>query len=425
MYAQKVLRTGKTLPLVWLLFAICHAQQPATRPVAIYTQSPPQIRYRPEDGGNWIELGRLDPQSPRIELPRIDLRVEFSYDHWLYASLFSRKLDSGDDRITLRPEDFHNEPKWARIVAMLALGLAGAGGLVRRLTRSDKLATGTNQEPLIRPDGKVPKRKVGEYKLTGILGTGGMGVVYQAEDEEKHQVAIKVPAPHLVSQNDFHQRFLREIELGLKLRHQRVVKVLEMPLGDELYVVMEYVEGTPLDKLPLQPWTIEWKRCLEWAAQTLEALVYIHAQGVIHRDLKPSNLMVLPDNSIKLMDFGIAHKIHGTRLTGTDSIMGTPVYMAPEQLQGAEIDPRADLFSLGLILYERLKPGLPYSDDLIETLRQKISQPMTSLRLTNPSFPSAFDEFILTLLALKPEERFPDANAALAALKPLLTLTKR
>ncbi|MBS2035899.1 serine/threonine protein kinase [bacterium] len=367
----------------------------------------------------------MQPNNPSLQLPKTDLRVEFSYDHPLYSSVFSRDVNMSDDRIQLHPRDFHNEPKWGRIAGLLGVSLLALGALLRSLIRKTRTVTGTNQEPLIRPDGKVPKRKVGNYRLTSILGTGGMGVVYQAEDDQGHQVAVKVPAPHLVSQDDFHRRFLREIELGLKLHHHRVVKVLEMPLGDELYVVMEYVQGTPLDKVPLQPWSIEWKRCLEWAAQTLEALVYIHAQGVIHRDLKPSNLMVLTDNSIKLMDFGIAHKIHGTRLTGTDSIMGTPVYMAPEQLQGAEIDPRADLFSLGLILYERLKPGLPYSDDLIETLRQKLSQPMTSLRLTNPNFPSAFDEFIMTLLALNPDARFPDAGAALAALKPLLTLTKR
>jgi hypothetical protein len=419
----KLLRTCKILPAIWLILTICAAQEP-THKVQISVQEPTHIRYQKAGQTTWTDLG-TKTGSFLVELPIADVTLELSRDFVFSASVSRRTVRMSEVWAQTHPEDFHDEPKWDRIAAVLLSGLVALGALTRLITKQTRAGTGTNQEPLIRPDGKVPKRKVGNYRLTGILGTGGMGVVYQGEDDDGHQVAVKVPAPHLVCQSDFHQRFLREIKLGLDLQHQRVVKVLEMPVGQELYVVMEYVQGTPLDKLPLQPWTIEWKLCLQWAAQTLEALAYIHSQGVIHRDLKPSNLMVLKDNSIKLMDFGIAHKIHGTRLTGTDSIMGTPVYMAPEQLQGAEIDPRADLFSLGLILYERLKPGLPYSDDLIETLRQKITQPMTSLRESNPSFPSAFDEFIMTLLAMQPGGRFPDASTALSSLKPLLTLIKR
>lgn len=423
MDSLKLLRTCKTLPFLWLVLTICAAEEP-THKVQISVQEPTLVRYQRPGETNWTDLG-MQKGSFVLEFPVVDVLMEMSRDSFFSASLHRRTVAMADTFIQTHPEDFHNEPKWSRIAGLLVASLLALGALMRLAMKRSKGNTGTNQEPLIRPDGKVPKRRVGNYRLTGVLGTGGMGVVYQAEDDEGHQVAVKVPAPHLVCQNDFHQRFLREIKLGLDLQHPRVVKVLEMPVDQELYVVMEYIQGTPLDKVPLQPWSIEWKRCLEWAAQTLEALAYIHSQGVIHRDLKPSNLMVLTDNSIKLMDFGIAHKVHGTRLTGTDSIMGTPVYMAPEQLQGAEIDPRADLFSLGLILYERLKPGLPYSDDLIETLRQKLSQPMTSLRETNPNFPSAFDEFIMTLLALQPSGRFPDASTALNSLKPLLTLTKR
>jgi len=420
---SKVLRTYKTFASIWLLATCALAQPGATsHKVQISVQEPSQLSYRAEASQPWTVLG-THQGSKIYELPSAEVLLRTERDHGLWSEVATRSVLNTDQFIEIKPKDFVSSPQWGRIVAIGLTGLLLCVLLARGFFK--QVITGTNQEPLIRPDGRVPKRKVGNYRLTGVLGTGGMGVVYHAEDEEGHQVAIKVPAPHLVSQSDFHQRFLREIELGLKLKHPRVVKVLEMPLQEELYVVLEYVRGTPLDKVPLEPWSIEWKRCLEWAAQTLEALAYIHSQGVIHRDLKPANLMILPDFSLKLMDFGIAHKIHGTRLTGTDSIMGTPIYMAPEQLQGRDIDPRADLFSLGLILYERLRPGLPYSDDLIETLRQKLSQPMISLRETNPKFPSAFDEFIMTLLAMNPDDRFPDAQSALHSLKPLLTLTKR
>ena len=396
--------------------------QEGTHKVQVSVQEPTQLRYRLADQHQWVDLG-VCKGSQSYQLPNSKVFLHLERDHGLWSEVATRNVAEMDTYLTFRGDDFLSAIHWERILAVSVMVLL-IGTLVARKLRVP-IDPGTNLEPLIRPDGKVPRRKVGNYRLTGILGTGGMGVVYQAEDDDGNQVAIKVPAPHLVSQSDYFQRFLREIKLGLDLKHQRVVRVLEMPMDQELYVVMEYVEGTPLDKLPIQPWPIEWKLCLEWAAQTLDALAYIHAQGVIHRDLKPSNLMVLRDNSIKLMDFGIAHKVHGTRLTGTDAVMGTPTYMAPEQLQGAEIDPRADLFSLGLILYERLKPGLPYADDLVETLRQKVTQSLPSLRLSNPNFPSAFDEFILTLLATRPEDRFPSAQTALNSLQPLLTLTKR
>ncbi len=396
--------------------------QENTHKVQISVQEPTQVRYRLADTQKWVDLG-VCKGSQAYQLPEAKVFLHLERDHGLWSDVATRNVAEMDTYLTFRPEDFLSAIHWERILAAALVILLVGAGLARKFRKPP--GSGGHLEPLIRPDGKVPKRKVGKYRLTSVLGTGGMGVVYQAEDDQGIPVAIKVPAPHLVSQYDYHQRFQREIKLGLDLQHPRLVRVLEMPLEEELYVVMEYVHGTPLDKVPIQPWPIEWKLCLEWAAQTLDALAYIHSQGVIHRDLKPSNLMVLEDKSIKLMDFGIAHKIHGTRITGTDAVMGTPTYMAPEQLQGAEVDPRADLFSLGLILYERLKPGLPYADDLVETLRQKVTQSLPSLRETNPSFPSAFDEFILTLLAMQPEHRFPDAQTALHALRPLLTLTKR
>ncbi len=397
------------------------AAQEATHKVQLNLQEPTQARYRKNEKEKWVDLGTCKA-SQWIVLPAEEVFLQLSRERPLWSDVATRKVLGGETYLTFRPEDFISAVHWERILGLTLMLLLLGTAIFNKLKRRP---ANTYLEPLIRPDGKIPKRKVGNYQLTGVLGTGGMGVVYRGEDDEGNQVAIKVPAPHLVSQDDYFQRFLREIKLGLDLQHPRVVRVLEMPLDQELYVVMEYVEGTNLDKVPIQPWTVEWKRCLIWAAQTLEALAYIHSQGVVHRDMKPSNLMVLKDNSIKLMDFGIAHKVHGTRLTETNTIMGTPVYMSPEQLQGAVTDARADLFALGLILYERLKPGLPYTDDLVEMLRQKVTQPMASLRESNPNFPSAFDEFIMGLLAMHPDDRFPDAQTALNALTPLLTLTRR
>lgn len=271
-------------------------------------------------------------------------------------------------------------------------------------------------EPLIRSDGALPKRKIGGYQAVAQLGAGGMGVVYKAVAADGHTVAIKVPAPHLIAEANFRDRFTRELELAYKLKHPRVISLVGLPEGNEAYIVLEYLEGKTLENCPRLPWLQELRRCLVWLRQALEGLAYVHGEGIVHRDLKPANLMVLKDGSLKLMDFGIAHKLHGTRLTGTDTILGTPNYMAPEQLQGLKVDGRTDLYALGLIFYERLAGGLPFPDDLIEIFRYKLHQELPPLRTLLPEIPADFDAFIAKLIAIDPDKRFLSAQAALEAL---------
>ncbi|MBT9584832.1 serine/threonine protein kinase [bacterium] len=407
--------------VLWLLVVggPMHAQT-GTRFIKINLSDHFQLSYRQTGSNRWTPLP-VHAADPTYELPDVDLEVRGVLDHGLWYEIQTQPALRSYVVLIFSREKCQSLVHWGRLFGLLLCFTAGLFMFYRRRLNSLP-TTGTNQEPLIRPDGKIPKRKVGQYRLIELLGSGGMGVVYRAEAEDGHMVAIKVPAPHLVSQTDFRQRFYREIELGCRLDHPRVVKVLEVPLGEELYVVLEYVEGTPLDKWPIQPWPIECKQCIAFARQVLEALQYIHSQGVIHRDLKPANLMVMKEGSLKLMDFGIAHKIHGTRLTGTGTIMGTPIYMSPEQLQGMEIDARADLYSLGLILYERLLPGLPYSDDLMEAMRQKLTKAPAPLRDIHPNINPGLNEFICRLIAQRVEDRFQDAAHAIQGLNSLCEL---
>lgn len=401
-----------------LLVTASTLAQPQTHQVQVSVQEPSCLSYRLKDSAVWVDLGQAHG-TKNFEIPNADLEIRLFQDHGLYSIVDTAHVSPGiSSRLEFRQETAQRVPAWPRLFGLFG-GLCLAIILFYRRRLKTVQSLGGNLEPLIRPDGRVPKRKLGQYQLTEILGTGGMGVVYRAQGDDGHAVAIKVPTPHLIAQNDFRERFLREIKLGIQLRHPRLVQVLEMPLGEELYVVMEFVQGTPLDRYPVQPWSVEWKQCVEWAAQVLDALHYIHGQGIIHRDLKPANLIVQPDQSLKLMDFGIAHVVDGTRLTGTGCIMGTLTYMAPEQLQGHPMDHRCDLYALGLILYERLLPGLPFSEDPMEAAREKMARPLTPLGEFHPHFPERLDAFLQKLTAQQANDRFANAAEALAFLDPI------
>lgn len=379
-----------------------------------------QGRYRilPIGGspGPWQSLPELRQGTNRLSLPTERIEVEVFQDQILSSLRGRREIAASEDYPQIKLERHWEGP---RLMALMLL--VGAGGLmmVRRSQRRMRTEISHQMEPLIRSDGKLPNRKAGRYRLTGELGRGGMGVVYKGESEDGIPVAIKVPAPHLIAQTDFRQRFMREIRLGIELKHPRLVQVLELPPEEEPFVVMEFVQGTPLNEMPIQPWAIELKNCLALAEQTLEVLEYIHSKGVIHRDLKPSNLIIQADKSIKLMDFGIAHSVDGTRITGADHVLGTPIYMSPEQVIGQPIHPSADIYALGLILYERLLPGLPFPSDVMDLMRWKATQSLPPLSTQGCPVSPEMDEFIQRMVASSPQERFQTATSALAVVRRL------
>ena len=236
-------------------------------------------------------------------------------------------------------------------------------------------------------------------EIVGVLGRGGMGIVYKAlETDGGRPVALKVLSPRLASSPEFVERFTREARALSQLSHPDIVSIESSGIHDGVpYLVMEYVEGTSLRK-EIRKGRLSLTRSVEIALQICEAIQYAHSRGVIHRDLKPENILIRPDGRVKIADFGLA-KLSTTdpaALTLTHAAMGTPHYMAPEQLDPKSgVDERADLFSLGVVIYEMLTGELPIG------------------RFKPPSAIGAdlrVDSIVLDLLERDPEDRLPSAR---------------
>jgi eukaryotic-like serine/threonine-protein kinase len=263
--------------------------------------------------------------------------------------------------------------------------------------------------------------RLDQYEITELLARSGMAAVYRARDTETGEgVALKVP--HMAFESDlvFNERFRREEELGQKLDHPSIIKFLRPRDKSRMYIAMELVEGTSLRALlqPQKPLGTE--RALDIARQLCEALVYLHGRRVVHRDLKPENVLVLPDGRVKLLDFGIALDESARRLTwfGLSSTVGTPDYMAPEQVGGRRGDARTDVYSLGTMLYEMLTGHLPYSSATAAGIvRAKTHEPPQPPTRYVPNLDPHLEEILLHALEPSPRDRYPTAAALLEDLR--------
>jgi serine/threonine-protein kinase len=269
----------------------------------------------------------------------------------------------------------------------------------------------------------IEKKKIGKYEITGILGRGGMGVVYRAEDKRiGRQVAIKTLTENFSGQPEMLERFYREAQAGI-LQHPNIVIVYD--LGDEdgvPFIVMEFVAGEPLDKLISagRPASIIEK--LHIIEQVCLALGYAHQRGVIHRDIKPANVMVQQDGVAKIVDFGIA-RVQGSSseggLTRTGNVIGTIHYIAPERLKGRPFDGRSDLFAVGVMLYLMLTGQLPFTGEDMTVLQKLVNEPHPPLGTYLTNYPPALDAIIDRSLAKDPEQRYATAEEFAADLHAL------
>ncbi|MCL5773823.1 MAG: protein kinase, partial [Firmicutes bacterium] len=257
------------------------------------------------------------------------------------------------------------------------------------------------------------------YEVLEKLGIGGMGVVYKGKDTLLDRlVAIKMIPPH-IQDEDIVRRFITEAHALARLNHPYIVRYYEMGEEDgQYYLIMEYVDGKNIKEAvsslsdPLQQMT-------KFTRQVCEALDYAHLQGIIHRDVKPGNLLVDFTENIKVMDFGLARiLLEGTRITASGSILGTAAYMAPEQTLSSNVDFRADLYSLGVTLFELSTGRLPFEgNDPVAIIMQHCSEPPPLPRSLNSRIPVSLEKIILKLLAKSPAERFPSAIALKEALE--------
>jgi hypothetical protein len=268
-----------------------------------------------------------------------------------------------------------------------------------------------------------PGTRMAGYALLAPLGRGGMATTYRAtRSRDGSTVALKVPHEGCLVDPSFVARFVREGKLGEQLHHPRIVRIFEA--GDHNgrpFLAMELLEGRTLKALLREKGTLPLARTLEITRDIAEALDYAHLKGVVHRDLKPENVMILADGTTKVMDFGIARQSAQPGLTSTNVFMGTPLYAAPEMVDPKNVDHRADLYALGIIVYEMVEGSVPFdSDSPYRVLEMHLRKPFPSRAELPRPMPNAVWHMITRLCAKDPAQRHPSAEALLVELNRML-----
>jgi serine/threonine protein kinase len=262
-------------------------------------------------------------------------------------------------------------------------------------------------------------KTVGPYQILEEIGRGGMAVVYRAwQPSLQRHIALKVLPEYFRHDPDLLARFQREARAAAQLEHPNIVHIYDTGIADGLpYIAMEYLQGGSLQERLAQG-TLPPAEAVGLLEQIGGALDHAHARGLIHRDVKPANILFTADGRPKVADFGIARATEGTRLTRTGMVMGTPEYMAPEQAEGGTVDHRADLYALGVILYQMLTGQAPFHGTTPHaTLHAVIYEPPPPPRQLNPSLSQAVESVILRALAKRPEERFQRGAALVSELR--------
>jgi serine/threonine protein kinase len=252
---------------------------------------------------------------------------------------------------------------------------------------------------------------VGDYQVLAQLGVGGMGRVYKVRNViSNREEAMKILLPDFASDPDLARRFMAEIRTLATLEHPGIAQLrTAFQANNQFVMVMEYVEGTTLEKLAAAT-RIPMDKILDYAGQVLEALSYAHSRGVIHRDIKPANIMITTHGLVKLMDFGIAKSTDDMQLTRPGTTMGSVYYMSPEQVRGGTIDARSDLYSFGVTMYEMLTGHKPFqADTSYSVLNAQLNQAPTPPVEVNPAISPELNGIILRALAKAAEDRFQSA----------------
>lgn len=368
------------------------------------------------------DVQRLDLKAARAKQARIlDFPLDGGTYRLRYRSTAHRLKDLGERHLP-----------WLAAVAGLGVLLLGlqirhnlqVKALAEKAREEDRRASmitsmvvkGEYEDPLL---GAV----LDEYRILERLGEGGMAKVYRAIPDRKLEggqpVAIKLLSMELARDPEVVRRFDRERQVYDMLLHPNIVRVLGSGVyQQQYYLVMELIRGETLRK-QVVPGGQKPSRVLRMMTPVLEAVAFANKKGIVHRDLKPENIMLTRDGIIKVMDFGLARGSNFSRVTATGAILGTPAYMAPEQIQG-DVDPRTDQYALGVILYELLCGELPFFDENPMTLVMKhITAPVPLLGERNPEL-ARTDKVIGRMLAKEPGDRFRDLEQALVQLRHVL-----
>lgn len=339
-----------------------------------------------------------------------------------------------EGRVDLSPQnpavavaDFFRYRPVVAFPLLAGLAVAGALGWRARSRTREQLTRAREVEAMqARADDSYPLigKLMGGYRVVDRLGRGGMATVYRGVREEDgvrqpgSEVAIKVISRDLSEDPEFRARFMRESRVSQFVEHAGIVHVVDS--GEQeglLYLVMELVPGVPLRDL-VREGGLPVPEVLDLARPMLTALQAAHDGGIVHRDLKPDNVMVLGPKKVKLMDFGLARSQEFTVLTVSGTALGTPAYMAPEQIQAGSIDARVDQYAAGVVLYELLTGRRPFeSGDAMALLFSHLSEDPPSPREFRPDLAEDVAAVLLRMIAREPEDRFGSVREALQALE--------
>ncbi|MCH5190837.1 MAG: Stk1 family PASTA domain-containing Ser/Thr kinase [Oscillospiraceae bacterium] len=256
------------------------------------------------------------------------------------------------------------------------------------------------------------KRLDGRYEIREIIGVGGMAVVYKAYDNiDDRIVAIKILKDEYLTNEEFKRRFKNESKAIAVLSHPNIVRVYNVSFGDRLqYIVMEYVDGITLKEYIEQQGVINWKEAVHFTGQILAALQHAHDKGIVHQDVKPQNIMLLQDGTIKVTDFGIARFSRMDSKTTSENAIGSVHYISPEQARGEMTDDKADIYSVGVVMYEMLTGQLPFqSDNAVSVAIMQLQQDPKRPREIVPTLPLGLEQITMRAMQKDPNDRYRSA----------------
>ncbi len=272
-------------------------------------------------------------------------------------------------------------------------------------------------------DNYVGKRLDGRYEVQEIIGVGGMSVVYKAYDNvDDRIVAVKVLKDEYASNEEFKRRFKNESKAIALLSHPNIVKVYDVNFGEKLqYIVMEYIDGITLKEYINKQGAITWNDALFFMTQILRAVQHAHDKGIVHRDIKPQNIILLSSGNIKVTDFGIARFSRSETRTLTEQAIGSVHYIAPEQAKGEYTDEKADIYSLGVVLYEMLSGEVPFeADSAVSVALMQLQADAKRLTDINSDIPLGLEQICIRAMQKNPADRYQTATEMLLDIEEVI-----